>query len=194
MAATDGFSFYSMVKSEFIRTSLREKGYTPPLCPKTAASCVNSFCKSIKEKLSKQFTDLILNGTRFAISIDEYTSSRNRRFMNINLHIKEKFWNLCLQRIIGSMPAERVVDLVCQKLFEFGIDLNKHIVATVNDGASVMVKYGRLIEAEQQLCYAHGIHLAVCDFLYSKAPNCSEGMYFNEDDYLLMLKYKIMIL
>ena len=33
MAATDGFSFHSMVKSEFIRTSLREKGYTPPLCP-----------------------------------------------------------------------------------------------------------------------------------------------------------------
>ena len=25
--------------------------------------------------------------------------------------------------------------------------------------------------------------MAVCDFLYSKAPNCSEGMYFNEDDY-----------
>ena len=54
-----------------------------------------------------------------------------------------------MQRIIGSMPAERVVDLVCQKLFEFGIDLNKHIVATVNDGASAMVKYGKLIEAEQ---------------------------------------------
>ena len=81
------------------------------------------------------------------------------------------------------MQAERVVDLVCKKLFEFGIDLNKYIVATVNDGASVMVKYGRLIEAEQQLCYAHGIHWAVCDFLYSKGPNCSEGMYFNEDDY-----------
>ena len=123
--------------------------------------------------MSKQFTDLIVNGTRFAISIDEYTSSRNWRFMNINQHIKEKFWNLGMQRI----------DLDCQKLFEFGIDQNKHIVATVNGGASVMVKYGRLIEAEQQLCYAHGIHLAVCDFLYSKAPNCYEGMYFDEDDY-----------
>ena len=81
------------------------------------------------------------------------------------------------------MAAERVVDLVRQKLFEFGIDLNKHIVATVNDGASVMVKYGKLIEAEQQLCYAHGIHLAVCDFLDSKAQICSGGMYLNEDDY-----------
>ena len=63
--------------------------------------------------------------------------------MNINLHIKEKFWNLDLQRTIRSMQAERVVDLVCQKLFKFGIDLNKHILETVNDGASVMVKYGQ---------------------------------------------------
>ena len=81
------------------------------------------------------------------------------------------------------MPAERVVDIVRQKLFEFEIDLNKHIVATINDGGSVMVKYGELIKAEQLLCYAHGIHLAVCDFLYSKAPSCSDGMYLNEDDY-----------
>ena len=40
-----------------------------------------------------------------------------------------------------------------------------------------------LIKAEQQLCYGHGINLAVCDFLYSKAPNSSEGMYLNEDNY-----------
>ena len=50
------------------------------------------------------------------------------------------------------MQAERVVDLVNQKLIEFGIDPNKHIVATVNDGASAMVKYGKLIEAKQICC------------------------------------------
>ena len=30
MAAIDGFRFHSIVKSDFIRTYLREKGYTPP--------------------------------------------------------------------------------------------------------------------------------------------------------------------
>ena len=74
------------------------------------------------------------------------------------------------------MPAQKVVELVHKKLLEFGIDLNKHTVATVNDGASVMVKYGTLIEPEQQLCYAHGIHLAVCDFLYSKTTNLFEAL------------------
>ena len=124
MAAIDGFSLHSIVKSEFIRTPLRENGYAQPICPKTAASCVSSFCKSIKENFLKQFTNLILNGTRFAISIDEYTSTKSRRFTNINLHMKEKFWNLGMQRMIGSMLAERVVDLVSQKLIKFGIDLN----------------------------------------------------------------------
>lgn len=31
-----------------------------------------------------------------------------------------------------------------------------------------MIKVGKLIDAEHQLCFAHGIHLAVCDVLYSK--------------------------
>ena len=39
--------------------------------------------------------------------------------MNINLHMKEKFWNLGMQIMIGSMPAEIVVDLVSLKLIEF---------------------------------------------------------------------------
>ena len=110
MAAIDGFSFHCIIKSKFIQTSLRDKGYTPPLCPKNC--CKLYQFKIIKENFSKQFTNLILNGTRFTISIDEYSSRRNRRFMNINLQINEKFWNLGMQRIIGSMPAERVVDLV----------------------------------------------------------------------------------
>ena len=103
--------------------------------------------------------------------------------MNINLHTKVKFWNLGMQRIKGSMPAQKMVELVHKKLLEFGIDLNKHIVATVNDGASVMVKYGTLIEPEQQLCYAHGIRLAVCDFLYSKTSNVFEALSPDEDEY-----------
>ena len=30
-----------------------------------------------------------------------------------------------------------------------------------------MVKYGKIIESEQQLCNAHGFHLGVCNFVYS---------------------------
>ena len=31
-----------------------------------------------------------------------------------------------------------------------------------------MIKFGKSIPCEHQLCYAHGIHLAACDALYGK--------------------------
>ena len=66
--------------------------------------------------------------------------------------------------------------------------MKKIFVNFSNSSRQYSVKYGILIEAEQQLCYAHGIHLAVCDFLYSKPPNCSEGMYLNDDDYFTVVE------
>ena len=49
-----------------------------------------------------------------------------------------------------------------------------------------MVKFGKFIACEHQLCYAHGIHLAVCDALYGNnatviAATASEEMR-DEDD------------
>jgi hypothetical protein len=69
------------------------------------------------------------------------------------------------------MPAERCIELLEKKLATFGLSLSKDIVAICTDGASVMCKVGRLIEAEQQLCYAHGIQLAVLDVLYKNKYN-----------------------
>ena len=112
---------------------------------------MTSFGESIKETLPIQITDLILDGTRFSISLVEYTSSKSKIYEYRSTYQRE-VWNLGMQRIVGSLPAEGVVELVRQKLAEFWDKLDKLIVATVNDGASVMVNYGKLIEPEQQLC------------------------------------------
>ena len=66
------------------------------------------------------------------------------------------------------MTAERIVDAVRAKLSEVVLDLEHDIISIVTDGASVMKKFGRLIPCEHNLCYAHTIHLAVCDVLYKK--------------------------
>ena len=61
-------------------------------------------------------------------------------------------------RVQGSMPAEKCVELLENKLREFGLSLEKDIVCICTDGASVMRKVGKLISAEQQLlCYAHAV-------------------------------------
>ena len=75
------------------------------------------------------------------------------------------------------MPAEKVLELLERILIEFNIELQKHIVSITCDGAPVMVKMGRLSGIHQQLCLAHGVHLAVVAVLYSKntIPIYDEG-------------------
>ena len=116
---------------------------------------------SLEEKLRR--------GERFSATMDEYTSKAHSRYMNINLHQSSgKPIGLGIIRVKGSLPADRAADMVTTKLREFGIEDGCHLVAVITDGARVMVKMGESFIAFQQLCIAHGIHLAVCDLLYKK--------------------------
>ena len=105
----------------------------------------------------------------------------------------------------GSFPAE--IDE--RRLDEFNVSLGKHVVACVTDGAAVMVKFGKSIPCDHQLCYIHGIHLAVCDALYGKnetvicataseenrdednSPYLSEDKELMNEDLILQLIWKI---
>ena len=70
-------------------------------------------------------------GHRFSLTFDEWTSTRNRHYMNINVHLRgSKFWNLGLVRVLGSMPAMLKV-----KLATFGLSLQNFIVSITTDGA-----------------------------------------------------------
>ena len=111
----------------------------------------------------------ISSGSQFPVLLDKYTSARNRHYLNINLHLFTKFWNLGMTSITGSLPAEKIVDLVKNKLSDFNLLMKRHIIASVTNGACVVKKFGRLSGIEYQLCYAHGLHLEVCDVLYKKS-------------------------
>ena len=101
-----------------------------------------------------------------SVTLDEYTSTRSRRYMSINLHYDSDSVNLGMVRIKGSMPVEIVENLVKERLHEFGLKM-EDIVAATTDGASVMKSFKRMICCVHQLCFAHGYHLAVTDFLYA---------------------------
>jgi hypothetical protein len=55
------------------------------------------------------------------------------------------------------------------------------VVAVVTDGASVMCKFGKLIPPDHFLCQSHGIHLAVCDVLYTTTSS-QDGNSSDEDE------------
>ena len=66
-----------------------------------------------------------------------------------------------------SCGAEKIFQLLEKQLPHFGItNMQTSIVNIVSDGASVMKKLGKISLLDSQLCYAHGVHLAVCDVLY----------------------------
>ena len=58
--------------------------------------------------------------------------------------------------------------MIDNRLMEFGIVRARDIIASTTDGASIMRKFGRLLDCENQACHSHGIHLAVADVLYKR--------------------------
>ena len=80
------------------------------------------------------------------MSLDEATSINLRRYISMILHTDTDIINLGLKRIHGTMPADKCVELVTEKLKTFEINLDEHIVSVPSDAASVMCKFGRLIK------------------------------------------------
>ena len=127
-----------------------------------------SYAEKIKGEQKDAFEKMAQNGQRFCLPIDEWTSTKNKRYMCVNLHMNEsKAISLGMKCINGAMKAEDFVMIIAEKLSEFGLNLKEHIVGMVTD-AAVMEKTGRLSEVLHQICHFHSIHLAVVDVLYKK--------------------------
>ena len=94
--------------------------------------------------------------------------------MNLNLQYDSDPVNLGMVRIKGSMPAERVENLVNKRLLEFGLKMEDIVSATTVE-ASAMKSFGRMIYCVYQLCFAHDYYLVVADFFCAR-QNLFEGL------------------
>ncbi|GBL79933.1 hypothetical protein AVEN_28975-1 [Araneus ventricosus] len=125
---------------------------------------VTNFANTFKADLIIEFNYLKKQGKRFALSFDEWTSQKNHRYLNLNVHYKEKRFNLGLIRIHGSSAAEHTISVIKKKkkkktrLERFGLDSDTDIIG-------VMVEVGKLMSCYQQLCFAHGLPLTMVDML-----------------------------
>lgn len=162
MVAVDGFPLRKFCSSEVLRKLLTSVyKCSPPKSPTGITTIMTEKYDEKKRELTKQIQTMKKNGDRFVVSLDVWTSTHNRRYMNVILHGDFgdlKFKNQGLLRIIGSMPAEAGLNYLEQRLAQYGLTLND-IVCLVTDGASVMTKMWRLFGGQQQLCMAHGINV-----------------------------------
>ncbi|GIY21208.1 hypothetical protein CDAR_613991 [Caerostris darwini] len=78
------------------------------------------------------------------------------------------YYNQKTYTCLGKYASKKCVEVLKSKLAKHGLSLKEDIVSISTDGTTVMKKVGKLIGANQQLCYAHGIQLGVIDVLYQK--------------------------
>ena len=127
---------------------------------------IHAFYDEAKLETITELDSIKMSGKKFSITLDEWTSKRNHRYLNISVHHLAEDFNLGLVPIAGSCDAQRTLELISGRLKIFNLNLETDIVAATNDGAAVMIKFGKLSCIINQLCYSHAIHLAVTDVLY----------------------------
>lgn len=170
MTSRDGLAFSLFCTSADIHKGLIARGFTNlPKSPNTIRTVVIDYSKKVCQVVINEMQQDMASGKKFSLTFDEWTSVANKRYMSINVHsVGGKVWCLGLVRVCGSMPADRCVQLVEEKLKENNLSLQKDIVGVTTDGASIMTKVGKSIAPFQQLCYEHGVQLGILDVLYKK--------------------------
>ena len=74
---------------------------------------VHTQYSKVKDHIDSEIRSRVSAGSRFSLSLDEYTSLNNRRYLNIIVHKGGGcFWNLGMVKIDGTTPAEKAVEAV----------------------------------------------------------------------------------
>ena len=156
LAAVDRISFHTISTSKQLRQAFLAREYKLPQTVQNVRRIVISFSQTLKSDIKKMIEIKKGAGKFCSVTLDQYTSTRSRRYMNLNLHYDSNPVNLGIVRTKGSMPVERVENLVKERLHELGFKM-EDIVAATTDGASVMKSFERMICCVHQLCFAHVI-------------------------------------
>lgn len=160
MASLDGISFNLFCTSEDIRKGLNARGFKDiATSPNTIRKMVLSYAEKIRQATTTQFGRLKSEGNKFSITTEEWTSLRNSRYINVNIHSDKDTWNLGLGRGFGKLNAEKVckitthnrrqflqiVELSEKKIEDFNLKVEPYIVNLTTDGATFMEKVGSII-------------------------------------------------
>ena len=172
LAAVDRLSFHQIANSSFIHNSMLKDGLRSHTSHETVKNKVFQYYEEAKVIVIDHLQKKIKENCRFALSFDEYTG-KNRRYLTINMHSDDGVcYNLGMGRVWNSQTAETVLKLVELRLTDFKVSFD-YITAMVTDGASIMVKLGRLSPCEHVICLSHTLHLVISDVFYPKKKSDS---------------------
>ena len=96
---------------------------------------MGEYADTVRDGIRTLLKERIKSGDRFSLTTDEYTKMV-KKFANLNIHLPGgDTVAIGMIRVRGTLPAERAKDMLCNKLHEFCISEDEHLVATTKDGA-----------------------------------------------------------
>ena len=143
MVAVDLISFYKLSKSIDIQRGSAGQGLKIPSSRQAMTSMFLEYGKNkmVYKKDGLLLLKMIENGDKFSLTLDEWSSDRNQRYMCLNLHLSDNSVQcLGMMRIVDSMKAEDGLKLIETKIEDFELNINNHTFGMVTDGAKVMKK------------------------------------------------------
>lgn len=179
MASLDGLPLKTFCTSEELKKLFSKSVHKLPSSLNSIKKMIIQAYEELKTAMIIEIQELKSDGVKFAVTLDEWTSNRNQRYLNINIfspHFRgdAPYKNLGLIRISCKGTAEHCLNILKKKLNCFDISLDKDIICLTSDGASVMTALGRAAKVDQQLYLAHGIQLGIIDVLYNKNKPTNE--------------------
>ena len=156
-----------------------------PACHKTVRKYVYEFSDTTRDQMIKKLKCCMDSGERISLTMDEWSSGSNRKFLNVNAHRTSDFECFGLARAKGSCSAPKLLKVLEDHLATFDVFL-KDVVCLTTDGASIMDGIGRLIPCLHLKCQAHACNLAICDVFYNseKKPKKSIELVVEEEPYV----------
>jgi len=130
----------------------------------------------VTEQLRGQLRDLKRSGTKLSLSADG-CKFRRKNFIGVILHSSQTIplvgsyqVHLGVLRLRKKADAQQLCNTIIGLLADFGLIIDD-ICGITTDGAAVMIKLGKLLQAKStkpffaMICLAHAIQLAVHDAL-----------------------------
>lgn len=172
LAARDRMSFRSIANSEDIHRWSKQDGKEVPKSADTVRLSIHDYALKVKASEREKLMKMKANGKKFNLTFDEWMSKGRERYLNVSLSNRKEHFDLGCHKIDGSLPATKLEEMLTRIIGEWGLEWSD-IVGLSMDGCSVNVKLGKHSEAIAQLCYAHGIHLAMTKVYYKKKKKTS---------------------
>ncbi len=182
-ATLDGLNFQQIVSSSATVGYLKYLGFECPKSIATVRELILSYYNECLDKTRETIKTHLRNNLKFSITLDEWICVSNRRYLNINLFCNSTKFNLGLYRVKGRATSDNISSMTKNIIEGLGIDYDCDIIAITTDAAAVMKAAFKNFFGSHQLCYNHGIHLAVMDALYNSPDNLNKDGIYEDDSF-----------